>query len=83
MSIQVAIVEDERKARENWVKILNAHPKLTCVAACATGEETLKLLPDARTFQGERSRVAPPFHNSHAMNSETYLHSGDDIAYAG
>ena len=48
MKIKVGIVEDERAARENWVKILNAHPKLSCVAACATGEEALKLLPDGR-----------------------------------
>ena len=48
MKIKVGIVEDDRAARENWVKILNAHPKLTCVAACATGEEALKLLPDRR-----------------------------------
>lgn len=47
MSIQVAIVEDERKARENWVKILNAHPKLKCVAACTSGEEALSQLPAA------------------------------------
>jgi DNA-binding NarL/FixJ family response regulator len=45
MSIKVAIVEDDPKAREHWVKILNAHPKLTCVAACATGEEALRILP--------------------------------------
>ncbi len=48
MKIKVGIVEDDRAARENWVKILNAHPKLTCVAACATGKEALKLLPDCR-----------------------------------
>jgi DNA-binding NarL/FixJ family response regulator len=48
MKIKVGIVEDERAARENWVKILNAHPKLTCVAACATGEEALKRLPDCQ-----------------------------------
>ena len=48
MKIKVGIVEDDRAARENWVKILNANPKLTCVAACATGEEALKLLPDCR-----------------------------------
>ena len=48
MKIKVGIVEDDRAARENWVKILNAHPKLTCVAGCATGEEALKILPDCR-----------------------------------
>jgi DNA-binding NarL/FixJ family response regulator len=45
MSIKVAIVEDDAKARENWVKILNSHPNLTCVAACATGEEAVTRLP--------------------------------------
>lgn len=45
MSIQVAIIEDERKATENWAKILNAHPKLKCVAACASGEEAITQLP--------------------------------------
>lgn len=46
MKIKVAIVEDERKARENWCKILNAHPRLRCVAACASGEEAIKHLPE-------------------------------------
>lgn len=46
MKIKVGIVEDDRAARENWVKILNAHPRLNCVAACASGEEALKLLPE-------------------------------------
>ena len=47
MRITVGIVEDDRKARENWVKILNAHSRLKCVAACATGEEALKQLPES------------------------------------
>ena len=46
MTIHVAIVEDDRKARESWIKILNAHPRLTCVAACASGEEALRQLPE-------------------------------------
>jgi DNA-binding NarL/FixJ family response regulator len=46
MKIRIGIVEDDRAARENWVKILNSDPKLTCVASCATGEEALKILPD-------------------------------------
>src|SRR5271170_7726713 len=48
MSIKVGIVEDDAKARENWVKILNTHPNLTCVAACATGEEAIKCMPDCQ-----------------------------------
>ena len=45
MSIKIAIVEDDRKARENWNRILTFHPCLTCVAACATGEEAMEQLP--------------------------------------
>ena len=48
MSIKVGIVEDDTKAGENWVKILNAHPKLVCVAACASGEEAVKRMPECR-----------------------------------
>ena len=29
------------------------------------------------------SRAAPPFNNSRAFNSETSLHPGEDITYAG
>lgn len=48
MKIKVAIVEDDCGARENWVKILNAHGKLECVAACATGEEALERFAERR-----------------------------------
>ena len=41
-------MEDDVKARENWAKILDAHPRLQCVAACASGEEALQRLPDCR-----------------------------------
>jgi DNA-binding NarL/FixJ family response regulator len=46
MRINVGIVEDDREVRENWVKLLNAHPKLKCIAACESGEEALKRFPD-------------------------------------
>jgi DNA-binding NarL/FixJ family response regulator len=48
MRIKVGIVEDDREVRENWVKLLNAHPKLKCVAACESGETALKQFPDCR-----------------------------------
>jgi DNA-binding NarL/FixJ family response regulator len=48
MKIKIAIVEDDREVRENWVKVLNAHPKLKCVAACESGETALKQFPDCR-----------------------------------
>jgi DNA-binding NarL/FixJ family response regulator len=45
MRINVGIVEDDREVRENWVKVLNAHPKLKCIADCETGEAALKRFP--------------------------------------
>jgi DNA-binding NarL/FixJ family response regulator len=48
MRIKIGIVEDDHEVRENWVKVLNAHPKLKCVAACESGEAALKQFPDCR-----------------------------------
>jgi DNA-binding NarL/FixJ family response regulator len=48
MKINVGIVEDDREVRENWVKVLNAHPRLKCSTACECGEEALRRLPDCR-----------------------------------
>ena len=48
MKINVGIVEDDSEVRENWVKVLNAHPRLKCSTACECGEEALKRLPDSR-----------------------------------
>jgi DNA-binding NarL/FixJ family response regulator len=48
MKINVGIVEDDREVRENWAKLLNAHPKLRCNAACESGEAALKRFPDSR-----------------------------------
>jgi DNA-binding NarL/FixJ family response regulator len=42
MKITVGIVEDDREVRENLVKVLNAHPKIRCVADCESGEAALK-----------------------------------------
>jgi DNA-binding NarL/FixJ family response regulator len=47
-SIKVGIVEDSLGVRENWVKLINAQPGLTCVGACASGEAALAQLPEAR-----------------------------------
>jgi DNA-binding NarL/FixJ family response regulator len=48
VKISVGIVEDDREVRENLVKVLNAHPKLRCVAECESGEAALKQFPQAR-----------------------------------
>jgi DNA-binding NarL/FixJ family response regulator len=48
MRINIGIVEDDREVRENWAKVLNAHPRLKCIAACESAEEALKLFPECR-----------------------------------
>ncbi len=43
--IRVALVEDHPKVRESWVKLINSFSDLTCICACATGEEALRIIP--------------------------------------
>jgi len=42
----VAIVEDDRRVRENLALLIDRAPGFSCVAACASAEEALKRLPD-------------------------------------
>ena len=42
---KIAIVEDSRVIRESLVEFVQTDPECTCVCACATGEEALKLIP--------------------------------------
>lgn len=46
--VKVALVEDQPKVRESWAKLLNSFPDFTCVCACATGEEALRVIPGER-----------------------------------
>jgi len=46
--ITVALVEDSTPVRRSLEEIINSTPGLSCVAACATGEEALKVLPPQR-----------------------------------
>jgi DNA-binding NarL/FixJ family response regulator len=43
--IKVALVEDQPKTRECWIKLINSFPDLTCLCACGTAEEALKVIP--------------------------------------
>ena len=45
--IKIALVEDQPKVRESWVKLINSLPDFKCVCACATGEEALRNIPAA------------------------------------
>ncbi|HEY2083185.1 MAG TPA: response regulator transcription factor [Verrucomicrobiae bacterium] len=46
--IKVALVEDQPKVRESWTKLLNSFTDFTCICACATGEEALRVIPQER-----------------------------------
>jgi DNA-binding NarL/FixJ family response regulator len=43
--LKVALVEDQPKVREIWTKLINSFPDFTCISACATGEEAIRLIP--------------------------------------
>jgi DNA-binding NarL/FixJ family response regulator len=43
--IKVALVEDQPKVRDSWIKLINSFPDFACICACATGEEALRTIP--------------------------------------
>jgi DNA-binding NarL/FixJ family response regulator len=43
--IKVALVEDQAKVRDSWVKLINSFPDFVCSCTCATGEEALRVIP--------------------------------------
>ena len=43
--IKVALVEDQPKVRESWIKLINSFPDFECICSCATGEEAVRTLP--------------------------------------
>jgi len=43
--VKVALVEDQPKVRESWTRLINSLPDFSCVCACATGEEALRVIP--------------------------------------
>ena len=46
--IKVALVEDQPKARASWTKFINSFSDFSCVCACVTGEEALRVIPSAQ-----------------------------------
>lgn len=46
--VSVAIVENDAETRAGWVKLLEGHPRIKCVAACESGEAALRRIPDCR-----------------------------------
>lgn len=43
--IKVALVEDQPKVRESWIKLIDSFPDFTCICACTTGEEAVRIIP--------------------------------------
>jgi DNA-binding NarL/FixJ family response regulator len=43
--VKVALVEDQPKVRESWIKLINSFPDFKCICACITGEEAVRVLP--------------------------------------
>jgi DNA-binding NarL/FixJ family response regulator len=43
--LKVALVEDQPKVRESWMKLINSFPDFVCTCACATGEEAVRTIP--------------------------------------
>ena len=46
--IKVALVEDQPKTRDSWIKLINSFPDFACTCAAATGEEALRVIPPAQ-----------------------------------
>ncbi|MGA2556365.1 MAG: response regulator transcription factor [Verrucomicrobiota bacterium] len=43
--LKVALVEDQPKVRESWTRLINSFSDLSCICACATGEEAVRIIP--------------------------------------
>jgi DNA-binding NarL/FixJ family response regulator len=43
--VRVALVEDQSEVRENWVRLINSFPDFSCVCACTTAEEAIRVIP--------------------------------------
>jgi DNA-binding NarL/FixJ family response regulator len=46
--IKVALVEDQPKVRESWIKLIDSFPDFACTCVCTTGEEALREIPPSR-----------------------------------
>lgn len=43
--LRVALVEDQPDTRESWSKLISSFPDFTCVCACSSAEEALRVIP--------------------------------------
>src|ERR1700748_3074495 len=47
-TISVALVEDQKDLSDSWVRIIEAFGGFTCTATCASAEEAVRAIPEAR-----------------------------------
>lgn len=43
--LRVALVEDQPEVRASWTRLINSFPDFSCVCACTSGEEALRVIP--------------------------------------
>jgi len=43
--LRVALVEDQPEVRESWVRLINSFSDFSCVCACLSGEEAVRVIP--------------------------------------
>jgi len=48
LPLRVALVEDQPKVRESWTQLINSFRDFTCICACTTGEQALRVIPQAQ-----------------------------------
>ena len=44
-TVKVVLVEDKPGVRDSWVKLINSLPGFSCVQACTSGEDALRVIP--------------------------------------
>ena len=45
---KIVLVEDKPGVRERWVKLINSLPGFSCVQACVSGEDALRVIPSLK-----------------------------------
>ncbi len=46
--VRVALVEDKPDVRNSWSRLISTLSDFSCICACSSGEEALRLIPSAR-----------------------------------
>lgn len=46
--LRVALVEDQQDTRESWRRLISSFPDFECICTCASAEEALRTIPEAK-----------------------------------